>query len=322
MGTRQELLDGTVITVLGSITPEEMGVTLPHEHLLLTHQGPLVDLTDEDLASEELLRFKRSGGSTLFDMTTVGIARDPEALKRISQKTGINIIMGTGFYKDAWLPPEVHEMSESEMTAIMVREITEGVRDTGIRAGHIGEIGVSRPITPTEEKVLTASAHAQQLTGAAICIHFDLGDLVEHNYALDILEQEGADLNRVVIDHFVSRPDAVQHLEILARRGCYIEFELWGMELWPTVYEMMGVDPEAQIASLRWFVISGFVEKILISQDVCHQLQLVANGGYGYAHILNNLVPKFKSYGIKDHEIHTIMVENPKTLFPLLRRMA
>lgn len=158
-----ETLQGKVMTVLGPISAEEMGITLPHEHLLCVHQGPLVDIVDPDLVAEELSLFKRAGGTTLVDMTTVGIGRDPSVLKRISQRTGVNVVMGTGFYKDAWLPPEVHEMSVDEMTRFMVKDITEGVDGTGIRAGVIGEVGVSRPLTPTEERSLTASAHAQPL---------------------------------------------------------------------------------------------------------------------------------------------------------------
>jgi phosphotriesterase-related protein len=224
--------------------------------------------------------------------------------------------MGTGYYKDAWLPPEVHDMSVEDMAQVMVREIVEGIGDTGIHAGIIGEVGVSRPMTRTEEKILAASARAQKETGAAMSVHFDTGTIEEHNEALDILEDEGADLNRVIIDHVVSRPDEVEHGKRLAARGCYIEFELWGMHIWPKVNQMMGAHHEAQIASLRWFVLAGLLDKILISQDICNQVLLVKNGGYGYAHILNDLVPKFKLYGITDEEIHTIMVENPRRLFP------
>ena len=309
-------LQGKVMTVMGPIAAEEMGITLPHEHLLSVHQGPLVDIVDPDLVAEELSLFKRAGGTTLVDMSTVGIGRDPLVLSRISQRTGVNVVMGTGFYKDAWLPPEVHKMSVDEMTQFMVKEITEGVDGTGIRAGVIGEVGVSRPITPTEEKMLVATARAHRETGAAIGVHFDLGTLEEETYALDILESEGTDLNRVVIDHLVSCPGEVEHCRRLAERGCYFEFELWGMERWPKVNKMMNVHPEAQIASLRWFILAGLLDRILLSQDICHQCLQVANGGYGFVHILNNLVPKFKSYGITDGEIHTIMVENPKRLFP------
>lgn len=305
------------MTVHGLMPAQEMGITLPHEHLLCIHQGPLVDLMDVDVAISELQRFKRAGGETLVDMTNVGLGRDPLALKKIASRTGVNIIMGTGYFKDAWLPTEVHAMSTQEMTEVIVTEIVEGVDDTGVHAGIIGEIGVSHPIMPTEERSLAAAARAQQQTGAAINVHFDIDvPAVDYTQALDILEDEGADLNRVVIDHLVPRPDTVAFCKSLVERGCYIEFELWGMHVWPKVEQLVHTHPEVQIASLRWFILNGLLERVLISQDICNQVLLVKNDGFGYAHILNDLVPRFKSYGITDEEIHTIMVENPKRLFP------
>ncbi len=305
------------MTVQGPIPADAMGITLPHEHLLIEHQGPLVDLVDVDLAVSEVLRFKAAGGGTVVDMTNVGIGRDPVALRQISAKSGVHVVMSTGYYKDAWLPEEVHDMSVAELGQVMVSEIREGVDGTDIRAGVIGEIGISRPITDTEERVLVASAHAQGLTGAAISLHFDLGTFEEHHYALDVLEQAGANLDRVIICHVVPRPDAVAHCQSLVERGCYIEFDLWGMHIWPKVNEMAAIHHEAQAASLQWFVLAGLVERVLVSQDVCNQLLLTSNGGFGYAHILNNLLPMFKEYGLTDHEFRTITVLNPARVFPL-----
>jgi phosphotriesterase-related protein len=277
-----------------------------------------VDLTDPVVARAEMQRFTQYGGRTVADLTNVGRGRDPLALKQISSVASFNLVMGTGYYKDAWLPAEVHDMSVEEMTSQMVKDIVEGVDDTGVHAGVIGEMGVSRPMTATEERALKAAARAQRRTGAAISVHFDIGgNAVEYNRALDILEVEGADLNRVVVDHFICRPDEVKLCQQLAARGCYVEFDLFGQEVWPKIADLVQyTPPEVQVASLRWFILAGLLERILISQDISNRVCLRANGGYGYAHILKNLVPKFKSYGITDEEIHTIMVENPKRLFP------
>lgn len=310
-------MSGSLMTVEGPITPQEMGITLPHEHLLIRHQGPRVDLVDQDLAAREVRRFKNAGGRTIIDMTSIGIGRDAVGIRDISRSAGVQTVLGTGFYKDAWLPEEVHAMSVTQMEETMVSEIAEGVDGTGIRAGVIGEIGVSRPITATEERVLIASARAQRETGVAISVHFDLGTLNEHLYAIDILEQEGADLSRVVVDHVVPHPRAVEQCEPLVARGCYIEFELWGMHIWPKVARMMGVTQSVQIASLRWFIIHGMLDHILISQDVCNQALLVENGGFGYAHILNDLAPVFAAFGVSSRELERIMIDNPRRLFPV-----
>jgi phosphotriesterase-related protein len=319
--TRLEIPDvwlGQVMTVRGLVPAERMGITLPHEHLLARHQGPLVDTVDPVLAREEMQRFVRFGGRTVVDMTNSGLGPNPAVIRQISAEASVNIIAGTGYYKDAWLPAEVHDLSVAEMEATMVREIVEGFDGTGIHAGVIGEIGVSRPTTATEERVLAAAARAQRRTGAAINVHFDIGgESEELNHAVDILENEGADLNRVVLDHFICRPDELPVCKQLAGRGCYVEFDLWGMETWPKILELTrNTLPEVQIASLRWFITAGMLEKILISQDVANIVNLRKYGGYGQSHILKNLLPQFRDYGITDEHIRTLMVENPRRLFP------
>ena len=325
MDPRAEMELGQVITVRGLIPADELGVTLPHEHILIRHQGPLVDTVDPLLASEELRSFARFGGRTVVDMTNIGLQRDATVLRQVSAQTSVHIVMGTGYYKDGWLPAEAHALTVDEMTALMVNEIADGVPagDGGepIRAGVIGEMGVSRPITPTEERALAAAARAQHRTGVAINVHFDIGGAsAELNHAVDILEHEGADLNRVVLDHFICRPDEVALCQQLVSRGCYIEFDLYGQEKWAKIYDLTkGTPPEVQVASLRWFISAGLLDRILISQDVANLVTLSRYGGYGRTHILKNLVPMFNHYGITAKHLHTVMVENPKRLFPIQR---
>jgi phosphotriesterase-related protein len=160
-----------------------------------------------------------------------------------------------------------------------------------------------------------ACTRVQQETGAAIFLHFDVG-APERAYrqALDVLEAEGVDLDRVVICHLVPRPDNLELITGLAERGCYVGFDLFGQERWSFADDMIRTDPEVQISSVRGFLDYGLLEKILVSHDVCHVSHLTVNGGLGYGHILRNVVPKFREYGISDEEIHTIMAENPQRL--------
>lgn len=305
------------MTVRGLVPRDEMGITLPHEHLHIEHQGPLVDTVDPVTAREELQRFVRLGGRTVFETSNIGLGRAPPFLQRISAEASVNIVMGTGFYKEGWLSNEVREMSASDMAKIMTDDIMIGVDGTGIQAGVIGEIGCSRPTTGTEERVLAGAAATQRATGAVVSVHFDIGGPDdERRHAVDILESEGADLSRVVIEHFTCRPDEMELCLELVQRGCWIEFDLWGMELWPKIAEYFGCGPEVQIASLRWFIDLGLLDHILISQDVANIVNQSAHGGYGMSHILRNLVPRFREYGITDEQLRTIMVENPARLFP------
>lgn len=300
--------EGKVMTVHGLIPADSMGITLPHEHLLIVHKGDSRDLTDEANAISELNYFKAAGGSTLTELTNIGIGRDPEGIKRISTATGINVIMGSGFYKDAWIPASIKSKSIEELTDIIVSDIRDGIN--GIHAGIIGEIGISRPITQFEEKVLIATALAQKATGAAINFHFDRdGDVTERHHVLDVMESEGIDLSRIYISHNTPYVDRVNNFVTYASRGCYVEFDMLGMEIlfpFPGNLDLPG--------TIKALIDRGYLERILISQDVCFTGLYVKNGGYGYAHILNNLVPQLKARGITNEQIHTIMVENPKRI--------
>lgn len=305
---------GKVMTVEGLIPAGEMGVTLPHEHLVV--QG--WDYRERNYfnsAYMELVQYPSAGGKTLVDLSNVGKDRDPVFFRRLAAKSGFTLIIGTGFYKDAWLPPEVHKMGVDEMAQFMVKEITEGVDGTGIQAGVIGEVGVSRPITPTEDRSLTASAHAQRETGAAIIVHFEIGTPEpEYEHAIGILEAAGADLSRVAVSHLVPRPDNFETYQRLADRGCFLAFDLFGQESWPLMAGLMRTHPEVQYSSVKGFIDNGLLDRILISQNVCHIRHMTVNGGGGYTHILTDVIPRFKTYGISDAEIRTMMVDNPKQL--------
>ncbi|KAA3639001.1 MAG: hypothetical protein DWP92_05290 [Armatimonadetes bacterium] len=315
--TPREPWRGHVMTVEGLIPADEMRVTLPHEHLILQGWSHL-STNYFNSAYMELVQFSQAGGTTLCDLTTVGRIRDPSFLRRLGAVAGVQVIMGTGFYKDAWLPPEVHGMSVEEMTRIMVGEIVDGVGDTGIRAGVIGEIGVSRPITATEEKVLVASARAQLETGTAVNVHFDLGtDDREYHHALDILQEAGADLEHVAVSHLVPSPSTYELVEGLATRGCYVEFDMFGHTPQTSADGLLDLHLEVVVSSVRALIDLGLLSKILISQNVSHIRHMTANGGHGYAYLLRDLTPTFLSYGVSDQDLRIMMENNPRELLTL-----
>jgi len=128
-------------------------------------------LDSVDYAIEELLRYKKAGGNGLVDVSTEGIGRNPEALRKISTSSKTHIICSTGWYLQISHPTFVRRTDERELTEIMIRELTEGIAESGIRAGAIGEIGCSNPLHPEERKVLLAATRAQERTGAPLTIH-------------------------------------------------------------------------------------------------------------------------------------------------------
>ena len=165
---------------------------------------PIADnyiLADEADAVAEVMEFRNRGGGTVVDVTSIGLKRDPEALLRVSEATGLHIVMGTGYYQRVYHPVDMDQRSVEDLAEVIVNDVTEGVGGTGIRSGIIGEIGVNGgPIRPNEEKSIRAAGLASLITGAPISLHRG-GVGSERHRTLDILEEVGVDLERVILGH-------------------------------------------------------------------------------------------------------------------------
>lgn len=158
-----------IVTVKGPISSDELGITMTHEHIICDisrHSGKEDNLLDDiELAAEEVTFFKEAGGRALVDVTTEDIGRDPVALKDVSERTGVNIVTGTGYYAEELYPDCVTEMSASNLADRMTDEVVNGIGDTGIRPGIIGELRSNRTrVSAVEEKVLRAAARTHKET--------------------------------------------------------------------------------------------------------------------------------------------------------------
>jgi phosphotriesterase-related protein len=347
-----------IMTTLGPIDAALAGVTLMHEHLLidvsykwqrptevtlralaeqpitLANLGYLrrnigaikanLRLDDVDTAAAEAMAFKREGGGTIVDVSTVGIGRDPRALRAIALQAGINVVTCTGFYLQRSHPPAVAAASVEQLAGEMIAEIQQGIGDTAIRPGIIGEIGLGEPMYaaghtgdemhPDEAKVLRAAGWAQQATGLPITLHI-------YNYrpnrlahlALDVLEHEGVNLARVVVGHLDNRID-VEYAASVMDRGAYAEFDTFGIEasLDATLSEYPR-DTE-RIRALVELISRGYVEQLLVSHDVCTKMQLAAYGGWGYGHLSRHIEPRLRKAGVSDDQLTTIRISNPRRL--------
>ena len=336
---------GLVQTVLGTVPPETLGPTTTHEHLLIdfssmfrphsdstqrsrgdepismenlgwirynhySHRKNLL-LLDEETAIAEASLYKGLGGGAIVEATTAGIGRNPIGLERIARATGLNIVMGAGYYVDAVHPADMSDRTESDLAEQIVRELTIGVDDTEVKAGVIGEIGCTWPLTPNERKVLRASARAQQQTGAAILIHpgRDEGAPAE---ILDVLAEAGGDVGRTIMGHLDRTIADVDVLLELAQRGCYLEYDLFGFET--SYYSLSKADmlSDAQrLDFIQSLIAEGHGNRIVVAQDICHNHRLVRYGGHGYGYILENVVPRMRERGITSSVIHGITVANP-----------
>ena len=340
-------MKGKVMTVLGPMSPERLGITLPHEHILIDlrcwldepidireksriYEPVSLDnlwwirqnlinrdnlmMTDTRKATEEIMEFKRYGGKSIVDVTSIGIGRDPIAIRNISRETGINVIMGSGYYTATAHPPDMDDRAEGEIAKEIIKDIQEGVGETGIRAGIIGEIGLSDvDNNPNEEKSLRAAACAQKETGTPLIIHPSA--MRQCKRVIEILEEEGANMKRVIMSHTESYLDeSMDYTYMIADAGLHIEYDLWGREgNWPA-FEVIIPSDTQKMKGIEKLIENGYQDQVLLSQDVCMKIQLMSYGGYGYAHLLRDCLPIFRHAGISEKEIQVMLVENPKRI--------
>lgn len=305
-----------VQTVLGPIDPSALGFTLPHEHtqIALWHVPDRWDywqLTrDRPVILEELAAFRAAGGSGLVDLTPAGVSRAPDWLVDLARASGLHIVMGAGWYRGAYYPPtlDLDRRSVDSLADELVREVTDGVGETGVRPGILGEIGTDKPwVSALEERVHRAVARAARRTGLAITTHAVLSPVGLDQLA--IFEAEGADPTRVVIGHADSYPQLDHYLAIV-ERGASVEFDFLGMSFTPA--ERHG---EGRVVELLSELLArGHVERILLSQDVCHDGQLRRYGGNGYTYLAETFLPRLLAAGVSDGEIETMTVANPRRL--------
>ncbi len=335
-----------VKSVCGALSRADLGTVTTHEHVLLDltafyQELPVEGIEDpatqkvemwnlgilsrdcyalkdnllldnEEVAIEELKFFKRAGGDTVMDASLPGIGRNPAALKRISEATGLNIIMGTGFYVGETHPKEFDDMTDEEIAALMVKELEEGV--DGIPAGYIGEIGISEIFDDKERRVLRAAAIAQKKTGAAINVHINPWT-TNGLEAADILLAAGVPCEKICISH-IDVENREDYIYALLKKGVYVEFDNFGKEYYikrevrNSGYGLFVHDTE-RVTLLKKMIDDGYLRQILLSCDVCLKNLLHKYGGWGYDHLLTNIVPMIEDEGITAEEITVLLKENP-----------
>jgi phosphotriesterase-related protein len=346
----------SIITVNGKVKKEDLGITLPHEHLFLdmsfyckdsedvnirelSKQKVNLDnlyfirrnpfsmrdnfiLSNEDLITSEVLEFKKAGGSTIIDLTTIGLSRSPISVRNVSNLTGINIILGCGYYISSSLPNYILEKPESVLVKDMLKEIYYGVENTNIKPGVIGEIGMEAVIEDWDKKILKAIVKVQKETCFPIFIHIaavpftGFTGKLEGLKVIDILEKNGANLEKVVICHTDAQID-LNYIKKILSSGAYIEFDHFNEEFYIESCDFIFDRDIDRVKAIKALIEDGYIKRILISQDICIKTNLISFGGGGYAYILNYIVPIMLKRGIGRESVDTIMIENPKELLDI-----
>lgn len=282
---------------------------------------PIADnyiLADEEVAVAEVMEFRNSGGRTIVDVTSIGLKRDPAALQRVSRATGLHIVMGTGYYQRVYHPVDMDQRSVEDLTETIVTDVTEGVGRTGIRSGIIGEIGVNGgPIRPNEEKSIRAAGLASVITGAPISLHRG-GVGAERHQTLDILEETGVDLERVILGHSDEIADDMGLMLELLERGPYIQLDLIGRDEVVRSIDVLGPEeglgPSVTVRdaeAIPRLIEAGYEDRVLLSHDVCWKTHLKRYGGFGYSFILERFIPHLLNMGVEESSIEKMTVANP-----------
>ena len=341
---------GKVQTVTGLIDSSELGITLAHDHVIfdgnfmyvepeeasekdLAHQKislenrgwvgyhwtsslDNVELKDEALAISELRRFIAAGGRSIVDPTNIGLGREPKILHRIAEETGMNILMGAGYYLGVTHPEDMSERSEQVITDEIIADINEGVDGTDIKAGLIGEIGCAYPWDKNEKKSLRAAVEASKETGAALMVHpgRDPNSPVE---IAEVVDKAGGDLSRTIICHIDRTCLDRGWLKDMAETGCYLEYDLFGNEssYYPPNPKVDMPSDAQRMDVILWHFENGYEKQILLSHDVATKHRLHAYGGLGYDHLITNVVPRIKQRGLSEDNITTLIVDNPATAY-------
>ena len=337
-----------VMTVTGPVPIENLGVILPHEHLVMafdwpglfpdvSHRPDLVwkKVTMENLGElrrnycaihdnamlnnideicEEVALYKKAGGGTIMEMSTYGLYGNPAALKEISQRTGVYIIAGTGYYLDQTFSNQIREMTIEQMMDVMLRDIEIGFFGTDVKAGIIGEVATSAPMTPAEERSIRAAARVQRVTGLSMNVH--VGIHIELcRQVIRILKEEGADLKKVIFAH-CDGPAPLEHYREIAAEGIFMELDCFGNEFYVDNGSYDGdfswyfASDGERIRTVKKLIDEGLENSIVLSQDVCSKMQTVKYGGYGYAHLLENIVPMLECLGVPREIPVKMMTQN------------
>ena len=341
-------MDNKIMTVCGPINADSLGVTLTHEHLLIDvrnwllapppgdpflknlavekvnikNRGELVyyccysidnmHQLDINISIEEALKFKALGGSTIVDLTLDSIGRNPDALFNISANTGLNIVMGTGYYVESSWSAEEKGLPVKILADSIVKEFYEGIGRLKIKPGIIGEIGISDINNMIEVKGLEAAAIAQKEIECAINVHMPIWEKDGHKI-LDFLENKKVNLNKVILSHCDPTLDDPDYPDSLAKRGAYIEYDEFGMELMTPELRFLPSDGE-RIRAIFEQIRRGNLERILISHDIDTKICLSNWGGFGCAHILRHIKPRMENLGVSKEYFDIITIENPKRI--------
>jgi phosphotriesterase-related protein len=367
MGTRVSTLwpAGEAMTVQGPVPAHDLGLASMHEHVLcdlssyrteeadavarvgspdlafeLDSRGFLAEqgfffsssncvLDDSAAMRGELAEFKATGGRTILELSCPGLRTDVEAVRDIATATGVNVVVSTGLYIEASWPPTLAAMDEQALEDFMVTEIEDGIAGTGIRAGHIGELGVT-DLGPRQVSVLRAAARAAVRTGVAVTVHPGWDRGCDGRKILPLLTGEGLPPGRIVLAHadaFFTEHDRRRlildprsrnirtdyHIEVLDA-GANISIDCFGHD-WNIAPNDWVIESDLdRLTGLLALAEGGYASQIVLGTDVCFKMLTRRGGGLGYRHLTGTILPLLRTLGLQERDINMMTTATPAAL--------
>ena len=298
-----------IVTVTGPIAVAEMGLTLPHEHIMLDMTKPGEQSPDHDRVEIRrrilpyLEEIKKHGVQTFVECTPMYICRDPILLREISEETGIRIVTNTGQYKPPALPRRTYEISDEELAEEWIAEARDGIGGTGILPGFVKTAVEGEPLQAVNRKVIRAAALTSSETGLPIATH--TGAVIAANEVLDIIEKEGVAPETWIFVHAQNETD-MDALTTFAKRGSWIELD--------------GIGPdsvERHMRSLLALLAAGRINQVMLSHDKGWYTVGEPDGGdiKPYTFLFTDFIPLLKDKGVSQAELETMMIANPAKAF-------
>ncbi|MFF1380217.1 phosphotriesterase [Streptomyces sp. NPDC058308] len=295
-----------VRTVLGDIAPEDLGVCDAHDHLFLrSPQLPGQELDSAEEAAAELAAFRAAGGQSVVQWTPHGMGRHAGRLPALSTTSGIRLVAATGLHQAAHYTTEfLARLRADGLAALFVRELTEGIGESGVRAGLIKVAGGFHGLDAHARWTMAAAAEAHRATGAPISVHLELGTGAPD--VLDLLCGEfGVPPHRVILGHLNRSPDLICHLQA-AEAGAYVAFDGPSRTHHATDWRM----PDAA----RSLADAGFGDRILLGGDTTTAGARSVRGGPGMPHLLRRVRPRLED-AVGAELVGRILTTNPGRAF-------
>lgn len=299
-----------LITTLGALRKDQLGMILPHEHVfvdLRTPDQPGYAVADTDavvaLMAPQIGAIQAQGITALVECTTGGVGRRADIDRAVSAATGLPIVVPTGNYREPWIPDWVRDASGAQLEAWMVGELTGQIEGSGVQAGWIKLSAGDEGITALEERILRAAARAGMATGAVIGSHTIRGRVVLEQ--LDIIEDEGYRAERFISIHTQAEPDFALHRAVAAR-GAWIE------------YDHVGREPDEEVCALILQALAaGLGPQLLLSHDLGWYDPALPGGGTPrpYTHLVDVMLPMLRTAGVEEAVIARLTRDNPFAAF-------